>query len=69
MATKIKMKDLRELTDAEIAARMREESELLRKMKFSHAVSAIENPIKIRTSRKLIARYKTILGERKKTKA
>jgi large subunit ribosomal protein L29 len=33
----------------------------LRKMKFAHQVSAIENPMKMKETRKLIARLKTEL--------
>lgn len=37
------------------------EKETLRKMKFAHQVSAIENPMKMKETRKLIARLKTEL--------
>ncbi len=37
------------------------ETEVLRKMKFAHQVSSIENPMKMRASRKLIAQLNTEL--------
>lgn len=60
----MKAKDIRELTNAEIAARIREEEEMLLKMNFNHAISEIESPAKIRASKKTIARMKTIIRER-----
>jgi small subunit ribosomal protein S17 len=49
-------KEIRELTDAEIRARIKEDGELLQKMYFNHAISEIENPAKIRTLKKDIAK-------------
>jgi large subunit ribosomal protein L29 len=60
----MKAKEIRELTDAEIRARITEDSELLQKMYFNHAISEIESPAKIRIIRKDIARMHTILTER-----
>lgn len=57
-------KEIRELTDAEIRARIKEDGELLQKMYFNHAISEIENPAKIRTLKKDIAKMHTILTER-----
>ncbi len=37
------------------------EKEVLRKMKFAHQVSSIENPMKMRATRKLIAQLNTEL--------
>jgi large subunit ribosomal protein L29 len=64
----MKAKEIRELTDEEIRARIKEDSELLQKMKFNHAISEIESPAKIRTIRKDIARMHTILTERQSKK-
>ncbi|MBL0016365.1 MAG: 50S ribosomal protein L29 [Bacteroidetes bacterium] len=60
----MKAKEFRELTDAEIRARITEDGELLQKMYFNHAISEIESPAKIRIIRKDIARMHTILTER-----
>ena len=48
---------------------LREERALLQKLKFSHAVSPIENPGKIRTSRRLIASYLTEMNKRSNDQA
>lgn len=58
-------KDIRELTDKEILERIKEETEMLTKMHFNHSVSSIENPAKLRHTKRTIARLNTILTERK----
>ena len=64
----MKAKEIRELTDVEIRARINEDGELLQKMYFNHAISEIESPAKIRVIRKDIARMHTILTERQSKK-
>jgi len=59
-------KEIRELTDKEILERIKEETEMLTKMHFNHAVSSIENPAKIRHTKRMIARLNTIMTQRKK---
>lgn len=46
---------------AELNEKISIEKETLRKMKFAHQVSAIENPMKMKETRKQIARLKTEL--------
>lgn len=60
----MKSKDIRDLNNEEILARINEEQEVLTKIRFNHAISAVENPLKIRKARKTVARLKTILNER-----
>lgn len=55
---------LTELSTAEIKEKLDVERDMLRKMKLNHAVSPIENPNKIKESRKTIARYLTELRNR-----
>ena len=57
----MKNAEIKGLTLAELNEKIGSEAEALRKMKFAHQVSAIENPMKIRETRKLIARLKTEL--------
>lgn len=45
----------------ELKEKIASETESLRKLKFAHQVSAIENPMKIKESKKVIARLKTEL--------
>lgn len=49
------------LSAEEIKQKLVSEKEALHKMKFAHAISPIENPVKIKESRKLIARLQTEL--------
>lgn len=49
------------LSAEEIKQKIASEAEALSKLKFAHAISPIENPMKIGESKKLIARLKTEL--------
>jgi large subunit ribosomal protein L29 len=55
----MKNKEITELSDKELKGRIREEREMYTKLRFGHTVSPIENPNKIKSSRKLIARLLT----------
>jgi large subunit ribosomal protein L29 len=57
----MKNSDIKALTVAELKDKINAENEALRKMQFAHQVTAIENPMKLRESRKLVARLKTEL--------
>jgi large subunit ribosomal protein L29 len=61
----MKNSEILELSVEEIAARISEETANLTKLKFAHAVSAIENPSRIAKVRKDIARLNTELTKRK----
>lgn len=58
---KKEVEELKKLSADELRARISETEESLIKMKFSHAVAPIENPTLIRSTRRRIARMKTIL--------
>lgn len=60
----MKVADIRELTDAEIQARITEEQDTLLRLQFNHSISEIENPSKIRLTKKTIARLLTVQRER-----
>jgi large subunit ribosomal protein L29 len=62
---KMKNSEILELTTEEVTARAGEERANLTKLKFAHAVSAIENPTRIRKVRRDIARLNTELTKRK----
>ena len=53
------------LATEELVARISEDRATLTKLKFAHAVSAIENPLRINKIRKDIARLNTELTRRK----
>lgn len=61
----MKYSAIKELSTAEIADRIKEEKLQLTKLKFSHAVAAIDSPAKLRESRRVIARLMTELRQRK----
>ncbi len=61
----MKNSEIKELSAEEIVARISEEKASLTKLKFAHAVSAIENPSRISKVRKDIARLNTELTKRK----
>ena len=59
----MKQSVIRELTDAEVHEKLAEETNNYTKLRTGHSVSPIENPLKIRKSRRTIAR---LLTEQKK---
>ncbi len=61
----MKNSEIVELSTEELAAKLGEEKQTLTKLKFAHAVSAIENPSRITKVRKDIARLTTELTKRK----
>ena len=60
----MKQEEIRELATADFYERHEEENKQLVKLKLNHAVSPLENPNKIKTYRKIIARLKTELRKR-----
>lgn len=65
----MKQKDITSLTDAELTERLAEEKSQLVKLQLNHSVSPIENPLKIRSTRRTIARILTEMGSRKRKTA
>jgi large subunit ribosomal protein L29 len=56
---------IRDLSIAEIETRIEEEEEELEELQFQHAIRGrLENPMLLRTKRRLIARLKTIHNEK-----
>lgn len=60
----MKKEDIKELTDKEIVDKIAEEQLNLTKMTLAHAVHPLDNPMKVRHTRKEIARLKTELRAR-----
>jgi large subunit ribosomal protein L29 len=58
-------KDIKALTTEQLVAKVKEDKEVLAKLKFAHAVSPIENPMRMKFLRKDIARTQTELSLRK----
>lgn len=63
----MKNSEIREFTTKEILERIETEKSHLVKLKMNHAVSPLDNPVKIRETRKNIARMKTELRKRELT--
>ena len=61
----MKNSELNTLSVEELNQRLLSERENLQKQKFAHAISPIENPMKIKETRKTIARVLTILNTKK----
>ena len=55
--------EMRNLTEVELEAKLRDLEDKLFKMKFRHATTPIKNALDIRTMRRSIARLKTLQQE------
>lgn len=57
-------KGLKDMTEADLKARIQEDELRLKKLEFAHAISPLENPMSIRALRRDVARLKTELKSR-----
>jgi len=60
----MKQAEIKELSTKELLEKVETEKVSLTRMKLNHAITPLENPNKIKESRKIIARIKTELGLR-----
>lgn len=60
----MKTSEIRELTTKEIVEKIQVEKENLVRLRLNHAVSPLDNPLKIKEARKNVARLKTVLRQR-----
>jgi large subunit ribosomal protein L29 len=60
----VKNKEIRDLTNEQILAKISEAKEELFNLRFAQATGNLEKPARIRELRKLVARMKTIIRER-----
>ena len=58
------VKGLHGMSDSDLQARLNEDKLRLKKLKFAHAISPLENPMTIRGVRRDVARVKTELKKR-----
>jgi large subunit ribosomal protein L29 len=56
--------EIRELSVKEIEERIENEKNLIFKQKMNHAISPLDNPMKIKETRRNIARLETILRQK-----
>ena len=64
VVTKMKVKEIRELTTDQIIAKIKETKEELFNLRFQQATGNLEKPSRIRELRHTVARLKTVLRER-----
>jgi large subunit ribosomal protein L29 len=60
----MKNKEIKALSTDALKEQIAQEQDALSRLKFAHAISPVENPMRIRESRKLIARLNTELSTR-----
>lgn len=60
----MKTSEIKELTTKEIVEKIQVENENLVRLRLNHAVSPLDNPMKIKDAKRNIARLKTILRQR-----
>lgn len=57
----MKKTEIKGLSESELKDTIKAERENLLKLKFAHSISPIENPMRIKASKKIIARLETEL--------
>ena len=57
----MKNAEIKKLSAEELKSQLASEKETLARLKFAHAVSPIENPLRIREARKVVARLETAI--------
>lgn len=55
----MKIAEIKALSIADLQEKVTVEQENLKRLKFAHSISPLENPMKIRSAKKLIARLHT----------
>ena len=62
----MKAKQVHDMTDAELEANLEELKTELFNLRFSHATHQLTNPMQLKSTKRDIARIKTVLSERSK---
>ena len=65
----MRAEEIRELTDAEVRSRVAELEEERFRLRFRAATETLEDPLRLRSLRKDVARMKTVLREREREAA
>jgi large subunit ribosomal protein L29 len=60
----MKISEIKELSTKDLLERIDSEKELMVRLKLNHAVSPLDNPMKIKVSRRNVARMRTELVKR-----
>ena len=61
------VKSIHGMNESDLKARLEEDKQRLKKLKFAHAISPLENPMTIRGLRRDISRLQTELKNRKES--
>ncbi len=61
----MKMDEIREMNDADLASKAKDLSEEYFRLRFQHGLRPLENPALLRQLKKDIARIKTVIAERR----
>ena len=64
----MELKKMREMTETELTAELKKMKNELFNLRFQHVTGQLENPIRLRDTKKQIARVKTIIREKELTK-
>ena len=64
----MELKKMREMTDVELNAELEKMKKELFNLRFQHVTGQLENPIKMRETKRDIARVKTIIREKELAK-
>jgi large subunit ribosomal protein L29 len=59
----IKIKEIRDMTSAELETKLKELKNELFNLRFQHATNQLNNPMRINEVKKTIARVKTVIRE------
>ncbi len=65
----MELKKIREMSEAELNAELTKMKKDLFNLRFQHVTGQLENPIKMRETKRDIARVKTIIREKELAKA
>ena len=58
------LKNIQGLNESDLKARIQEDEMRLKKLKFAHSISPLENPVSIRGLRREVSRLKTELKKK-----
>ncbi|MBI4178724.1 50S ribosomal protein L29 [bacterium] len=65
----MKWREIREYSESALQTELEKSSEALRNLRFQAVVGQLENPLQLRLQRRRVARIRTLLSERRKSKS
>ncbi len=64
----MKAVELKKLSLEDLKAKLLQEQDTLLKLKMAHAITPVENPMRIREARKVVARIQTVIRQKELAK-